>query len=324
MLKNLFIFNSKFPKAFVFCLCLLIILEAIIYIYFIKNNPDIKELDKLLHRNSKNVDFLFLGSSRMRSNINKETLNKIKNLEFVNFGFGGAASVPLYFILNRFLYNNPNMKIRHCILGLDKQHLVDIYSTRFREGYLTRVLKFSEFCEIKRYLPENLKKMYYLSKIIPSYRIPDSFLVYTVYKNRVYKYPGFEKRMHLYNNISMEHLAFKDPSELNMKYTEKIIEFCISNDIHIELLINPLPQSIYEEHQLLNPHGFQKMDNFISHLSKKYQVELIQLPRVLPDDKFQDPSYYQIPSHLNREGAIYYTELLIEKIIQNKDEGVAY
>lgn len=318
MLKNLSISNSKFPKAFVFCVCLLITLEASISIFFVENNPDLIALDKLLHRNSKDVDFLFLGSSRIRSNIHKETLDKIKRLEFVNFGFGGAHAAPLYFVLNRFLNHNPGMQIRHCILGLDKQHLVDIYSTRFREGYVTTVLTFREFCEIKKYLPEQMKKDYYLSKIIPSYRPPDSFLVYNIYKNNVYKYPGYETRMNRYNNITSEHLAFQDLLELNMKYTEKIIELCLSNDIHVQLLINPLPQSIYEEHLLLNPHSFKEMDDFIDHLCEKYGVELIKLPIVLPDNKFQDPSYRAHPTHLNRNGAIDYTELLVDKIIHNK------
>lgn len=165
MRKNLSISNSKFPKAFAFCLCLLIILEASVSFFFVENNPDLIALDELLHRNSKDVDFLFMGSSRIRSNIHKETLDNIKRLEFLNFGFGGAHAAPLYFLLIRLLKNNPNMKIHHCILGLDKQTLVDIYSTRFREGYVTTVLTFREFCEIKKYLPEQLKKNWYRSKV---------------------------------------------------------------------------------------------------------------------------------------------------------------
>lgn len=313
MLKNSFISSSKFPKALAFCLCLIIILQAGIYIIFIENDPDMKALDKLLHRNSKNVDYLFLGDSRIRSNINEEKLNEIKNLEFVNFGMGGAYSVPQYFILKRFVKNNPGMKIRHCILGVDKQHLIDIYSSRPRENYLTNVLRFHEFREIEKYLPETQIKAYYLSKIFPSYSTPNNFIVYTVHSDRVFKYPGYEARMNRYGNITSEHLAFKELSELNMKYTEKIIEFCISNDIHIQLLINPIPQSIYEEHQTVNPNGFNEMNDFINHLCKKYQVELIQLPRVLPDDNFQDSSYHPHPSHLSRKGSIYYTELLVEK-----------
>lgn len=313
MLKNLFIFSSKIPKAFVFCLCILILLMAGINKHF-EINSDIKEVDELLHRNSKNVDYIFLGDSSIRSNINEEALNKIETSEFVNFGFGGATSVPLYFILNRFLSNNPDMKIHNCIIGLAKQHLVDIYSTRPREYYVTRVLTFHEFWEIRRDLPEDQIQSYYLSKIIPSYGAPPQTIYFwNIYKNRVYKYPGFEVSMRGYNDITSEHLAFRDLSELNLKYTEKIIEFCLSNDIHIQLLIIPLPRSIYEEHLLLNPNAFKKMDNFIDHLCKKYQVELIQMPRVLEDSKFQDSD------HLNRKGSIYYTELLVEKITQNKD-----
>ena len=99
MLKSLSISSSRLPKAFILCLCLIIILQAGIYLFFIENNPDMKALDKLLHGNSKNVDYIFIGDSRIRSNINEEPLNKIKNLEFVNMGMGGAAAVAQYFIL---------------------------------------------------------------------------------------------------------------------------------------------------------------------------------------------------------------------------------
>lgn len=151
---------------------------------------------------------------------------------------------------------------------------------------------------------------------MPSHRPPDSFLVYNIYRNNVYKYPGYETRMNWYNDITREHLAFQDLLELNMMYTEKIIELCINNNIHVQLLINPLPQSIYEEHLLLNPHAFKEMDNFIDHLCEKYGIEVIPMPRMLPDNKFQDPSSRRHPSHLSKNGAIYYTELLVEKIIQ--------
>lgn len=317
MLKNSFISSFKLPKALVFCLCLIIVLQVGAYFIFTENNPDMKALDKLLHSNSKNVDYIFIGDSRIRSNINEETLNKIKNLEYVNLGMGGATAVAQYFILKRLVNNNPGMKIRHCILGVDKQHLTDIYSSRPRENYLTNVLTFREFREIEKYLPENQIKAYYLSKIFPSYSTPDHFLVYNVHPDRVFKYPGYKARMEMYYDIKSEHLAFKKLSKLNMEYTEKIVEFCISNDIHIQLLMNPLPKSIYEEHQTVNPNGFNRLNDFINHLYKKYQVELIHLPRFLPDNNFHDPSYRLHPSHLNKEGSIYYTELLIDKIIQN-------
>ena len=80
--------------------------------------------------------------------------------------------------------------------------------------------------------------------------------------------------------------------------------------------MNPLPRSVYEEHQTVNPNGYDKMNDFINHLCEKYHVELIPLPRVLPDDNFQDTSYHPHPSHLSRKGSIYYTELLVDKIIQ--------
>jgi hypothetical protein len=96
-----------------------------------------------------------------------------------------------------------------------------------------------------------------------------------------------------------------------MKYTEKIIQFCISHDIHIQLLVSPIPQSIYDEFLRLNPHAFKEMDQFIHNLCEKFRIELIPMPRVLPDNHFQDYS------HLTRKGSMDYTELLIDQLIHN-------
>jgi hypothetical protein len=256
------------------------------------------------------VDYIFLGDSRIRSNINEETLKKNDHWEFLNIGLGGATSVPLYFILKRLLNHNPGMQIRHCILALTKWHLIDIYAARPRELYVTRVYTFGEFLEIKEYLPENLIESYYLAKVIPSYSFPETIYFWDVYgKNDFYEYPGFEANTRWYSDITKEHVAFRNLSEINMKYTEKIIEFCIDHDIQVQLLVSPLPQSLYDEFQLVNPYGFDEMDQFINHLCKKHQIELVPMPRVLPDNNFQDYS------HLNRKGSIDYTELLLDKLI---------
>ena len=310
MLRNLFIFNSNSPKASFLCIFLLFLFELTIKYYFDYQSEE-KELARLFHRNSKNVDYLFLGDSRIRSNINIETLDEFENLELENFGFAAASPVPQYFIFKRFLENNPDLKIRHCILGISKSHLVDIYSFRPRELYITRVLTFSEFLEVKKYLPENQIKAYYLSKLIPSYRFPDTIYFYSVYNDSIYKYPGLEGPATRFEIIFKAHNAFKALSEINMKYTENIIELCINNDIQVQLLVSPYPQSLYEEHELLNPHAFNEMDDFINQLCKKYQIDLIPMPRFLPDNNFQDNR------HLNRRSAIHYTELLIDKLVHN-------
>jgi hypothetical protein len=246
---------------------------------------------------NKKVDYIFLGSSRVENGIVPELIMYKTGKIAINLGFQAAKMSDIYIMLK--LIKEYNIKAEKIFIQID-------YIFNIEDGH-SNVLEW----ELMPFIRENqITKEYFNNHFsdkrelynIPFYRYcryePKigfrEFFLNTVNKETpVIKNYGF---VPLYGN-STEHNNTL-PAEINAenKYYDEVKKFIKNNNMKVLYFCAPFCKHT-------------KNLFFVNKLKNKIP-ELYDFSQVVSDD-----AMFQNCSHLNREGAFFFTEYLIQKTI---------
>lgn len=248
---------------------------------------------------NKKVDYIFLGSSRVENGIVPELILDKTGKTAINLGFQAAKMSDIYIVLK--LINKYNIRAEKIFIQID-------YIFNIEDGH-SNVLEW----ELMPFIRENgVTKEYFnnhFSGRKEVYNIP--FYRYCRYESKIGFREFFLNRVNkqtpviknygfvpLYGN-STEHNNTL-PAEINAKnkYYDEIKKIVINNNMKVLYFCAPFCK------HTKNLFFINKLKNKIPELYDFSQV-------VSSNDMFQNCS------HLNQEGAYYFTEYLMKTIIKN-------
>jgi hypothetical protein len=245
----------------------------------------------------QSFDYVFLGSSRVENGISPEVIKNKTGKTALNLGFQASKMVDIYFILQ--LLDEYKIKYKKGFIQVD-------YIFNMENGFSNvlsyEILPFinenqliSNHCQFNDSL--NFRK----NKNIPFYRycitsqkIGIREVISNLLKKEttVFKYNGFSP---LFGNFSGGKYGLPEKIAIKNKYYDSIVKFSkISNK---DLVFFTAP--------------FRILNNDFSFV-KKLETKIPNLKNF--SNELQSNEYFQNNNHLNNDGAIAFTSLLIKKL----------
>lgn len=280
---------------------LLLLLSAFvldfIYTYVYKNATPQNKVQFIHSLKNRKVNYIFIGSSRVENSIISEQIEKQTKKTVLNLGMKGLRLKDMSYVV-KLLHKN-NVSFDTIFVQLD-------YSYNDEEGYskffFHELLPFcnSSDSSIENYLEStNNKYLYY--KYIPFLKYIDSDelvgfrKVVASFKNNVSVFEFNKGYVPLYGTSYInkenipEHLAHKN------KYFEEIDFFRINNNHRVIYFSAPVTLST------------DNLDYFIK--LKSVVPQLYNFHNVISNE-----SYFYDNYHLNHDGAIIFTNILIDRL----------
>lgn len=247
---------------------------------------------------NKRIDYIFLGSSRVENSIVPNLIKEKTGKDVINLGFQASKLSDIYTVLR--LVKEYNIKVDKVLIQID-------YIFNIEEGY-SNVFQY----EIMPFIRENQVTYQYFDShfsdrkeifYFPFYR-------YCTFRSKI----GFReifanlinKRSKIIENygfVSLYGNSFNHdnslPEEINLKniYFDKIKEFSTRNNIPIVFFCAPFCKHTKNLH-------------FIKKLKQKIP-DLYDFSMAIQNDEM-----FKNCSHLNNEGACFFTEYLADEILK--------
>jgi hypothetical protein len=281
----------KLSVLFVFILFIASMLLDVIFTIIISQSSERNKVENVLHSFGKKYDVVIMGTSRANNHFVTDLFEK-KGLKSFNYGISGSHLFETSLLLKLMMANK--FQIKNLILEAD----LSICNENRDEGTTARFMPYIHTNSIikEHYKHEiDFKKLYY----VPFYRYIkfDSKIGF----REVYEVLAKKPTNTLYNKgyyplISDKKGSMKnDISTLKVirnKYYEEIKKLCKQNNINLIVVMTPMCK---------NTKGLDYFDNV-----KKQYPEINNFENTVTDDR-----YFASCGHLNNEGAIIYTNHII-------------
>ncbi|MBP6127629.1 hypothetical protein [Flavobacterium sp.] len=281
----------KLTVLFVFILFVASLLLDVIFTTIISQSSERNKVENVLHSFGKKYDVVILGTSRANNHFVTDLFEK-KGLKSFNYGISGSHLFETSLLLKLMMANK--FQIKNLILEAD----LSICNEKRDEGTTARFMPYIHTNSIikEHYKNEiDFKQLYY----VPFYRYIkfDAKIGF----REVYEVLAEKPTNTLYNKgyyplISDKKGSMKnDISTLKVirnKYYEEIKKICKQNNINLIVVMTPMCK---------NTKGLDYFDNV-----KKQYPEINNFENTVTDDR-----YFASCGHLNNEGAIIYTNHII-------------
>lgn len=281
----------KLTVLFVFILFIASLLLDVIFTTIISQSSERNKVENVLHSFEKKYDVVIMGTSRANNHFVTDLFEK-KGLKSFNYGISGSHLFETSLLLKLMMANK--FQIKNLILEAD----LSICNEKRDEGTTARFMPYIHTNSIIKDHYKNeidFKQLYY----VPFYRYI-KFDTKIGFKE-VYEVLAKKPTNTLYNKgyyplISDKKGSMKnDISTLKVirnKYYEEIKKICKQNNINLIVVMTPMCK---------NTKGLDYFDNV-----KKQYTEINNFENTVTDDR-----YFASCGHLNNEGAIIYTNHII-------------
>ena len=281
----------KLTVLFVFILFIASLLLDVIFTTIISQSSERNKVENVLHSFEKKYDVVIMGTSRANNHFVTDLFEK-KGLKSFNYGISGSHLFETSLLLKLMMANK--FQIKNLILEAD----LSICNEKRDEGTTARFMPYIHTNSIikEHYKHESdFKQLYY----VPFYRYIkfDAKIGF----REVYEVLSKKPTNTLYNKgyyplISDKKGSMKnDISTLKVirnKYYEEIKKICKQNNINLIVVMTPMCK---------NTKGLNYFDKV-----KKQYPEINNFENTVTDDR-----YFASCGHLNNEGAIIYTNHII-------------
>jgi hypothetical protein len=281
----------KHTVLFVFILFIASLLLDVIFTTIISQSSERNKVENVMHSYGKKYDVVIMGTSRANNHFVTDLFEK-KGLKSFNYGISGSHLFETSLLLKLMITNK--FQIKNLILEAD----LSICNEKRDEGTTARFMPYIHTnSSIKEHYKNELdfKQLFY----VPFYRYIkfDAKIgfreVYEVLSNKptntLYNkgyYPLIsDKKGSMKNDISTLKV-------IRNKYYEEIKQICKQNNINLIVVMTPMCK---------NTKGLDYFDNV-----KKQYPEINNFENTVTDDR-----YFASCGHLNNEGAIIYTNHII-------------
>jgi hypothetical protein len=281
----------KHTVLFVFILFIASLLLDVIFTTIISQSSERNKVENVMHSYGKKHDVVIMGTSRANNHFVTDLFEK-KGLKSFNYGISGSHLFETSLLLKLMITNK--FQIKNLILEAD----LSICNEKRDEGTTARFMPYIHTnSSIKEHYKNELdfKQLFY----VPFYRYIkfDAKIgfreVYEVLSNKPTNtlfnkgyYPLIsDKKGSMKNNISTLKV-------IRNKYYEEIKKICKQNNINLIVVMTPMCK---------NTKGLDYFDKV-----KKQYPEINNFENTVTDDR-----YFASCGHLNNEGAIIYTNHII-------------
>ncbi|WP_353170660.1 hypothetical protein [Flavobacterium sp.] len=281
----------KLTVLFIFILFIASLLLDVVFTTIISQSSERNKVENVMHSFGKKYDLVIMGTSRANNHFVTDLFEK-KGLKSFNYGISGSHLFETSLLLKVMIANK--FQIKNLILEAD----LSICNEKRDEGITARFMPYIHTNSIikEHYKKESdFKQLYY----VPFYRYIkfDAKIgfreVYEVLAkkptNTLYNkgyYPLiFDKKGSMKNNISTLKV-------IRNKYYEEIKKLCKQNNINLIVVMTPMCK---------NTKGLDYFDKV-----KKQYPEINNFENTVTDDR-----YFASCGHLNNEGAIIYTNHIL-------------
>jgi hypothetical protein len=281
----------KLTVLFIFILFIASLLLDVVFTTIISQSSERNKVENVMHSFGKKYDVVIMGTSRANNHFVTDLFEK-KGLKSFNYGISGSHLFETSLLLKVMIANK--FQIKNLILEAD----LSICNEKRDEGITARFMPYIHTNSIikEHYKNEiDFKQLYY----VPFYRYIkfDAKIGF----REVYEVLAKKPTNTLYNKgyyplISDKKGSMKnDISTLKVirnKYYEEIKKLCKQNNINLIVVMTPMCK---------NTKGLDYFDNV-----KKQYPEINNFENTVTDDR-----YFASCGHLNNEGAIIYTNHII-------------
>jgi hypothetical protein len=281
----------KLTVLFVFILFIASLLLDVIFTTIISQSSERNKVENVMHSFGKKYDVVIMGTSRANNHFVTDLFEK-NGLKSFNYGISGSHLFETSLLLKLMMANK--FQIKNLILEAD----LSICNEKRDEGTTARFMPYIHTnSSIKEHYKNELdfKQLFY----VPFYRYIkfDAKIgfreVYEVLSNKPTNtlfnkgyYPLIsDKKGSMKNNISTLKV-------IRNKYYEEIKKICKQNNINLIVVMTPMCK---------NTKGLDYFDKV-----KKQYPEINNFENTVTDDR-----YFASCGHLNNEGAIIYTNHII-------------
>lgn len=281
----------KLLVLFVFILFIAALLLDVIFTTIISHSSERNKVENVMHSFGKKYDVVIMGTSRANNHFVTDLFEK-KGLKSFNYGISGSHLFETSLLLKVMIANE--FQIKNLILEAD----LSICNEKRDEGTTARFMPYIHTNSIiKEHYKNELdyKQLYYL----PFYRYIkfDAKIGFReVYEVLINKPTNTLYNKGYYPLISDKKGSMKnDISTLKVirnKYYESIKLICKQNNINLIVVMTPMCK---------NTIGLDYFDNV-----KKQYPEINNFENTVTDDR-----YFASCGHLNNEGAIIYTNHIV-------------
>ena len=281
----------KLTVLFVFILFIASLLLDVIFTTIISQSSERNKVENVLHTFGKKYDVVIMGTSRANNHFVTDLFEK-KGLKSFNYGISGSHLFETSLLLKLMMANK--FQIKNLILEAD----LSICNEKRDEGTTARFMPYIHTNSIikEHYKHESdFKQLYY----VPFYRYIkfDAKIGFReVYEVLINKPTNTLYNKGYYPLISDKKGSMKnDISTLKVirnKYYEEIKKICNQNNINLIVVMTPMCK---------NTKGLNYFDKV-----KKQYPEINNFENTVTDDR-----YFASCGHLNNEGAIIYTNHII-------------
>ena len=281
----------KLSVVFIFIFFIASLLLDFIFTTIISQSSERNKVENVIHSFGKKYDVIIMGTSRANNHFVTNLFEK-KGLKSFNYGISGSHLFETSLLLKVMIANK--FQIKNLILEAD----LSICNEKRDEGTTARFMPYIHTNSIikEHYKNESdFKKLFYL----PFYRYIkfDAKIGFReVYEVLSKKPTNTLQNKGYYPLISDKKGSMKnDISTLKVirnKYYEEIKKICKQNNINLIVVMTPMCQ---------NTKGLDYFDKV-----KKQYPEINNFENIVTDDR-----YFASCGHLNNEGAIIYTNHII-------------
>ena len=246
---------------------------------------------------NQSIDYVFLGSSRVENGISPEVIKNKTGKKAFNLGFQASKMSDIHLILQ--LLDEYKIKYEKAFIQVD--YIFNI-ENGFSNVLSYEILPFiNENQLISNHCQLNDKVNFWKNKNVPFYRYSitsQKIGIREVVSNLMEKKtPVNENKGYspLYGNFSGGKYALPNSINSKNKYYDLVVKYCLNHKKEVVFFTAPF--------RILN-NDF----SFVQKLETKIP-ELKNFSNELPNNK-----YFQNNNHLNHDGAIVFTNILIEKL----------